>query len=61
MKDKLMFDLPYTAEEYEEYVQEDDEIVYIVLPETPKVYQQYCDFVIETTFNIMAIHVIGEK
>jgi hypothetical protein len=59
VKEILMFDLPYTAEEYEKYVREHD-IFNIVLPETPKEYQQYCDFVIETTFFELLIHIVRE-
>ena len=60
VKEILMFDLPYTTEEYEKYVRE-DKIFSIVLPETPKEYEEYCDYVIVCTFHVLEIHVIGEK
>ena len=60
VKEILMFDLPYTTEEYEKYVRE-DKIFSIVLPETPKEYDEYCDYVIVCTFHVLEIHVIGEK
>jgi hypothetical protein len=56
----LMFDLPYTAEEYEEYVREHD-ILNIVLPETPKEYEEYCEYVILCTFYELLVHIVGEK
>ena len=60
MKEILMFDLPYTTEEYEKYVRE-DKIFSIVLPKSVKEYEEYCDYVIVCTFNALEIHVIGEK
>ena len=60
VKEILMFDLPYTTEEYEKYVRE-DKIFSIVLPKSVKEYEEYCDYVIVCTFKALEIHVIGEK
>ena len=69
VKEILMFDLPYTTEEYEKYVRE-DKIFSIVLPKSVKEYEEYCEDVIDTRFDIllilecpavMLIHIMGDK
>ena len=62
MKEFFLRDLPYTTQEYEEYQQREDEIVYMVLPKSLKKYEEYCKDVIETECPaLMLIHIMGEK
>ena len=62
--------LPYTAEEYDAFEQREDDIFYMVLPKSVKEYEEYCEDVIDTRFDIllilecpavMLIHIMGDK
>jgi hypothetical protein len=68
LKEFFLGDLPYTTEEYDEYSQRGEEIFYMVLSKSVKGYEQYCDYVMETHFDmllilerpaIMLVHIIG--
>ena len=70
LREFFLRDLPFTTEEYEEYQQREDEIVYMVLPNSVNKYEKYCEDVIETPFDlllllecpaVMLIHIMGEK
>jgi hypothetical protein len=62
MKEFFLRNLPYTPEKYDNYSQVEPEIFYMVIPNSLKRYEEYCDDVIESGGrDILAIHIMGEQ
>jgi hypothetical protein len=58
-----MWDLPYTTEEYEKIwaavsAERQDPLYKLAYHQE---YEQYCDYVIVCTFDLLPIHIVGEK